>query len=55
MAQKSKFIIQPFKHNVQMDEEYANRTWQTLHEAKATAAFKERRDHRHRRVRMARR
>lgn len=33
MAQKSKFIIQPFKHNVQMDEEYANRTWQTLHEA----------------------
>ena len=33
MAQKSKFIIKPFQHNVQMDEEYANRTWQTLHEA----------------------
>jgi len=33
MSQRSKFVIQPFKHNVQMDEEYANRTWQTLHEA----------------------
>jgi len=29
----SKFVIQPFKHNQQMDEEYANRTWQTLHDA----------------------
>jgi len=29
----SKFVIQPFKHNQQMDEDYANRTWQTLHDA----------------------
>ena len=28
-----KFVIQPFKHNQRMDEEYANRTWQTLHNA----------------------
>uniref|UniRef100_A0A7S2MM82 Cullin family profile domain-containing protein n=1 Tax=Haptolina brevifila TaxID=156173 RepID=A0A7S2MM82_9EUKA len=34
MAQsRSKFVIQPFKHNNQMDEDYANRTWQTLHDA----------------------
>ena len=33
MAQRSKFVIQPFKHNQQMDEDYANRTWQTLHDA----------------------
>jgi hypothetical protein len=33
MAQRSKFQIQPFKHNQQMDEDYANRTWQTLHDA----------------------
>ena len=33
MAQRNKFVIQPFKHNQQMDEEYANRTWQTLHDA----------------------
>ena len=32
-APRSKFVIQPFKHNQQMDEEYANRTWQTLHDA----------------------
>ena len=31
--QRSKFVIQPFKHNQQMDEDYANRTWQTLHDA----------------------
>jgi cullin 3 len=28
-----KFVIQPFKHNQQMDEDYANRTWKTLHDA----------------------
>ena len=33
MSQRSKFVIQPFKHNQQMDEDYANRTWQTLHDA----------------------
>ena len=33
MAQRSKFVIQPFKHNQQMDEEYANKTWQTLSNA----------------------
>ena len=33
MAQRGKFVIQPFKHNQQMDEDYANRTWQTLHDA----------------------
>ena len=32
-AQRGKFVIQPFKHNQQMDEEYANKTWQTLHNA----------------------
>jgi len=31
--QRPKFVIQPFKHNQQMDEDYANRTWQTLHDA----------------------
>ena len=31
--QKTKFVIHPFKHNQQMDEDYANRTWQTLHDA----------------------
>jgi len=30
---RAKFVIQPFKHNQQMDEEYANKTWQTLHNA----------------------
>ena len=33
MAQRSKFVIQPFKHTQQMDEDFANRTWQTLHDA----------------------
>ena len=33
MQQRSKFVIQPFKHNQAMDEDYANRTWQTLHDA----------------------
>ena len=33
MASRSKFVIQPFKHNQQMDEDYAHRTWQTLHDA----------------------
>ena len=34
MAQpRGKFVIQPFKHNQAMDEDYANRTWQTLHDA----------------------
>lgn len=33
MANRSKFVIQPFKHNQQMDEEYANKTWKTLHDA----------------------
>ena len=33
MQQKAKFVIQPFKHNQQMDEDWANRTWQTLHDA----------------------
>ena len=28
-----KFIIQPFKHSQQMDEDYANKTWKTLHNA----------------------
>ena len=32
-AQRGKFVIQPFKHNQQMDEEYANKTWQTLSNA----------------------
>ena len=32
-AGRAKFVIQPFKHNQQMDEEYANKTWQTLHNA----------------------
>ena len=32
-AQRSKFVIQPFKHNQQMDADYADRTWQTLHDA----------------------
>ena len=32
MQQRSKFVIQPFKHNQAMDEDYANRTWQTLHD-----------------------
>ena len=30
---RAKFVIQPFKHNQQMDEEYANKTWQTLSNA----------------------
>ena len=38
---RAKFVIQPFKHNQQMDEEYANKTWQTLsnaiHEIHSTA------------------
>ena len=25
-AQRGKFVIQPFKHNQQMDEEYANKS-----------------------------
>ena len=33
MAQRGKFVIQPFKHTQQMDEDFANRTWQTLHDA----------------------
>ena len=32
-ARGSKFVIAPFKHSQQMDEDYANRTWQTLHDA----------------------
>ena len=28
-----KFVIQPFKHSQQMDEDYANKTWKTLHNA----------------------
>ena len=27
------FVIQPFKHTQQMDEDFANRTWETLHDA----------------------
>ena len=32
-AGRAKFVIQPFKHTQQMDEDFANRTWQTLHDA----------------------
>lgn len=28
-----RMVIQPFKPNQAMDEEYAKRTWQTLHDA----------------------
>lgn len=30
---KTKFVIPPFRQSQAMDEEYANRTWQTLHSA----------------------
>ena len=35
MAQQhnKRFVIQPFKHTQQMDEDFANRTWETLHDA----------------------
>ena len=34
MAQRAtRFVIQPFKHAQTMDEDFANRTWQTLHDA----------------------
>lgn len=34
MAQKKpKFVIQPFKHNIQMDSDYADKTWNTLKKA----------------------
>ena len=33
MQKPSRFVIQPFKHSQQMDEDYANRTWETLHDA----------------------
>ena len=33
MQKASKFVIQPFKHSLAMDEDYANKTWQTLHDA----------------------
>ncbi|KAL1522667.1 hypothetical protein AB1Y20_017645 [Prymnesium parvum] len=31
--QRTRFVIQPFRQNHQMDEEYATTTWQTLREA----------------------
>jgi len=32
-SQRSRLVIQPFQKNHQMDEEYATKTWQTLHNA----------------------
>ena len=29
----AQFVIAPFKQTQQMDEDFANRTWQTLHDA----------------------
>ena len=33
MAQRSRFVIQPFSQSHQMDSEYASKTWQTLRNA----------------------